>query len=211
MISMAWYQWFALTSLVICLFFLLVHLVRLVQLGRPRDFSSPNGNVSQGIIYAFTGAMSPAKKESAYLHLPTYATGILYHIGTFLCAGLFLLYLLNIYIPSPYSLILAIILTITGLSGVTILVKRYIKKELRNLSNPDDYVSNILVTLFHFLTASLLYWPIVSPFYFISAGILLLYIPVGKLRHLIYFFAARYQLGFFYGWRGSWPPKKASS
>jgi len=44
--------------------------------------------------------------------------------------------------------------------------------------------------------------------YYVTAALLLLYIPVGKLRHLVYFFAARYQLGYFYGWRGSWPPSK---
>ena len=31
---------------------------------------------------------------------------------------------------------------------------------------------------------------------------------VGKLKHVVYFFAARYHLGFFYGWRNVWPPHK---
>jgi hypothetical protein len=29
--------------------------------------------------------------------------------------------------------------------------------------------------------------------------------PLGKLRHVVYYFAARYHLGFFYGWRNVWP------
>jgi hypothetical protein len=36
----------------------------------------------------------------------------------------------------------------------------------------------------------------------------MLYIPAGKLRHTVYFFAARYHLGYFFGWRGVWPPGK---
>lgn len=78
--------------------------------------------------------------------------------------------------------------------------------ELRSLSNPDDYLSNILVTLFQAGTILTLYLPEVRASYFILASILFLYIPLGKLKHVIYFFAARYHLGFFYGWRGVWPP-----
>ena len=32
--------------------------------------------------------------------------------------------------------------------------------------------------------------------------------PLGKLRHAVYYFAARYHLGFFYGWRNVWPNKE---
>jgi hypothetical protein len=46
-----------------------------------------------------------------------------------------------------------------------------------------------------------------APYYFICAGLLFLYLPLGKLKHSLYFFAARYHLGFFYGWRGIWPVK----
>jgi nitrate reductase gamma subunit len=44
-------------------------------------------------------------------------------------------------------------------------------------------------------------------YYFISI-ILFLYLPFGKLKHAVYYFAARYHLGFFYGWRNTWKPKK---
>lgn len=96
---------------------------------------------------------------------------------------------------------------LTGLSGLGILIKRMIKKELKALSNPDDFISNILVTAFQFITALVLYNGQYFPVYFIIVSALLLYLPLGKLKHTIYFFAARYHLGFFYGWRGVWPPK----
>jgi len=44
--------------------------------------------------------------------------------------------------------------------------------------------------------------------YNITATILFLYLPFGKLKHVVYYFAARYHLGFFYGWRNTWPPRK---
>ena len=49
----------------------------------PKDLSQETGSVKKGIIYSFTGAMSPTAKESAYLHLPTYVAGLLYHAGIF--------------------------------------------------------------------------------------------------------------------------------
>lgn len=155
-----------------------------------------------------TGAMSPRKKESAYLHLPTYTAGILYHLGTFLGILIFFTSLAGWAIPSPFLQAVAVFLALSGLAGAAILVKRIWKKGLRSLSLPDDYLSNLLVTGFHLLTATGLLFPRLLPLYYLWCGFLLLYIPFGKLRHLLYFFAARVQLGYFFGWRDSWPPKK---
>ena len=80
-------------------------------------------------------------------------------------------------------------------------------RELRSLSNPDDYISNLLVDLFQLSTAFVLLSPGDELIYYLSATVLLLYFPLGKLRHAVYFFAARYHLGLFYGWRNVWPPK----
>ena len=45
--------------------------------------------------------------------------------------------------------------------------------------------------------------------YYIIMALLFVWMPLGKIKHVLYFFFARYHLGFFYGWRGTWPPKKA--
>jgi nitrate reductase gamma subunit len=128
-------------------------------------------------------------------------------VGTFLSFLLFFLVLFN-FLPGGWiNLSIGGLLTLTGLSGFSILIKRFINKELRALSNPDDYISNILVTIFQFITAYLFFNGISFPLYFILTGVLFLYLPLGKLKHTVYFFAARYHLGFFYGWRGVWPPK----
>ncbi len=204
----SWYIWFALIGLTVCLLSCSTHLVRLVRLGKPKDFSKKVGNTQKAIMYSFTGAMNPAKKESAFMHLPTYTAGILYHLGTFLSIAVFFLMIFNIYFEGLLYWIIPAFLFITGLNGLGILIKRMIKKELLALSNPDDFISNILVTLFQFITALTILNIQLSPVYFVLTGILLLYFPVGKLKHTVYFFAARYHLGFFYGWRNAWPPKK---
>lgn len=226
---MHWTQWMALGALGICLFSCLFHFFRLIRLGKPVDHARSSGNMTGAIRYAFTGAMSPARKESAFLHLPTYTAGLFYHTGTFLSILLFFFILPGTMPQGWLAIIISAILFLSAMSGTAILIKRMIKKELRFLSNPDDYISNILVTLFQLLTLLVIllphlhsYRPTALPFYsptflqsylltvlpsyYLSFTLLMLYLPVGKLRHAVYFFAARYHLGYFFGRRGVWPP-----
>lgn len=204
---MQYYHYLTLVSLAVCLATFFYHLFRMVRLGNPKDYAPAAGKTGPAIRYSFTGAMNPMKKESAFLHLPTYVSGILYHLGTFLAIFLFFIILLNIRIEGITAGIFAAFFLITGGCGAGILIKRFVRHELRSLSSPDDYISNLLVTCFQLITAISLLVPAALPLYFILTSLLLLYFPVGKLKHAIYFFAARYHLGLFYGWRGVWPPK----
>lgn len=205
---MQWYHWLAIGSAIVCLLSCLIHGAKLIRYGAPKDYAKKSGNPGDAIRYAYTGAMSPMKKESAYLHLPTYAAGLLYHIGTFLSLFLFFLFLIGIYPTGWPMYIAAAIVAISGLSGFGIMVKRISKQQLRALSNPDDYISNLLVSLVQIATAYVLINHAYEATYFVIISLLFLYLPLGKLKHAVYFFAARYHLGFFYGWRGVWPPKQ---
>lgn len=221
---MHWYQWMALVALGFCVITCLFYFLRLIRLGKPKDLSQPAAETAPGILFAFTGAMSPARKESALLHLPTYTAGIFYHLGTFLSIFLFFFMITRAYPTGYLALMIMIFLGISSLSGAGILIKRMIRPNLRFLSNPDDYLSNILVTLFQVMTLFVLCtipifpsspYPIfknsnvtIHLLYYLIFTILALYVPAGKLRHAVYFFAARYHLGFFYGRRGVWPAGK---
>jgi hypothetical protein len=219
--ALLWYQWTAIVALGICLITCLLHFIRLIKAGKPNDLSRPAGSTTKGIHFAFTGAMSPARKESAFLHLPTYTAGLFYHMGTFLSLTLFFFILEGIFPKGWLALAITAFLIISASSGIGILIKRSVKKELRSLSNPDDFISNLLVTLFQLFSVAMLlmlpvfpsYSPEVLPsnhptvqmLYYLTYTALMLYFPVGKLRHTVYFFAARYHLGFFFGRRGVWP------
>ena len=203
---MNWYHYFCLVSLGLCLVGCIYHATKLIRLGKVKDFSPPRGKVPPAVMYSFTGAMHPAKKESAFLHLPTYTAGILYHVGTFLSFLLLFLLLHGTALPAGLRYACFLILLVSAFSGAAILLKRFSKKGLRDLSSPDDYISNLLVTIFQGMTALALVFDHILPFYCVLTGLLLLYLPIGKLKHTIYFFAARYHLGFFFGWRGVWPP-----
>lgn len=194
-------------SMAVCAAACIFHASRLIKLGLPRDYSVRSGNVNAAIKYSFTGAMSPKTKESAFLHLPTYTLGILYHLGTFVAIPLLILLMVDFVLPKNFTLLLAILLIITSAAGFGILLKRIFVKKLAALSNPDDYISNVLVSLFQASCALTLFMPAFATATFVIASCLFLYLPIGKLKHAVYFFAARIHLGYFYGWRGVWPPQ----
>lgn len=209
---MSVFQIIAIAAACFCLCGLLVHFIHIVRLGKPNDMSEKSGDTTKGIVYANTTAMLPQNKESAYLHLPGYAAGMLFHIGIFTSFLVFLLSFFpffNRWIEvSTLRLIIAAVLAVTCLSGYILLFRRALSKDLKGLSTPDDFISNALTSTFQLFTLLHLVRPIngvVTALYYIACALLFLYMPFGKLRHAVYYFAARYHLGFFYGWRNVWP------
>lgn len=207
-------QIISLIALLFCFLMLLAHFVRIVKLGKPRDYSQKSGDVAKGVLYANTTAMMPGNKESAYLHLPTYGAGIIFHIGIFISLLLYILSLFNLnqYYPAWLNWILAAYLCVGTICGICLFIKRLVNKNLHSLANADDYISNCLATLLQLTTALFLVFQAqcsaVYTIYYICTIILFIYMPLGKLKHLLYYFSARYHLGFFYGWRNVWPPRK---
>ena len=200
-----WYQWIGLVALLFSMVVSFVHLLRLIRAGRPVDYSRPEGSIPEGIRYSFTTAMNPAKKESAFLHLPTYFSGIMYHLGVFFTLLLFVVMIFRGTTAGlPLSYWLAVVPIVGGGAGAWLLIKRLADPMMRRLSTPDDYISNLLVTLFQLTAVLSLLTEGNTMLFLLSGGMLLLYFPLGKLKHAIYFFAARYYLGVFYGSRAVW-------
>ena len=202
------HRWFLVTGFLICLISCLFHLFRILLSGMPKDFSEPLGSFKSALIYSFTGAMSPLKKETAYLHFPTYTAGIFFHVGTFLSFILLVFHFFSLRIPEWLIYTSIILLIISTVSGLSLFIKRLLKHALSGLSTPDDYLSNLLVTGFHFISIINLVWDSLHPYLFVFATLLFLYIPIGKLRHTVYFFTSRIHLAFFYGRLGVCPLKK---
>jgi hypothetical protein len=181
--------------------------------GTRRLFAPAAGSPAAGVRYAFLKGMMPGAKESAREHLPTYALGILYH-GGLACA--FLLLALRVaapaWIPGPAIFaalpgagrILGLAAFAGGLAGAALLVKRACSSSLRALSRPDDFLSNALATLF-----CLLALPAgAGRAWLLAAAALLLWIPCGKIRHVLFFFETRRHFGAFFGRRGVLPRRE---
>lgn len=207
--NMDWFHWVGGACFLFCLLICFVHAIRLVRAGRNEDFATPAGSIPDGIRYSFTTAMKPGHKESAFLHLPTYVSGLIFHLGAFFTTALFVVWpLWDVGNHEIASIVMASVPAVGGMAGLGLLVKRMIKPLLRSLSTPDDYISNFLVTLFQLSAAVALFAPEFTPAFYVAGALLWLYFPAGKLKHAVYFFAARYHLGVLFGSRGVWQHPK---
>jgi nitrate reductase gamma subunit len=206
--NMSVFHWILLGGFFVFIVSFIAIFIDLLFIKTRRNYSKAQGSIKSGIIYSFTSGMSPVKKESAFLHLPTYLAGMIFHIGTFISFFWLAVCFLNITVSYWLRFSLAIAVFSAGICGFSILIKRIAMSKLRNLSNPDDYFSNLLVTGFQILTIFSLLRISSFPALFIYSTFLFLYIPVGKLKHTIYFFISRINLGIYYGKRRVWPVKK---
>jgi hypothetical protein len=174
----------------------------------PADRSPLKGNPQHGITYAFTLGMMPWAKESTRIHLIAYLRGIGFHVGIFTAIGVLIS---PFWGPRPeaLTLLLTTVLGIGSLLGAAGGVMRLAERNLRGLSHPDDHFAVWLVTVW-MAAAALAVWndAFLVAFYLLSA-ITMAYIPLGKIRHCLYFFFSRTFFGKFFGRRAVFPHPEA--
>jgi nitrate reductase gamma subunit len=184
---------------------LAIMLITTASIKRKPLFAKANGSEWEGVKYAFTAGMLPSAKESVRMHLPTFVGGMLYHAGIFVAA----LHLVAAVIkfPLPPAVVLAVrIVMLSGLvAGAALLVKRAMLARMRIISSPDDYIANLLADMFLVLSIATTMTATVEPWLTVCAIVLLLYIPVGKIRHCVFFFYTRLNFGRLFGRRGVLP------
>lgn len=194
-------------ALAYCVVMLAMLLRQSLAFGARPIYAQPNGKASQGVSYAFFTGMLPWKKESVAKHIPTFVAGIFYHVA--IAIG-FMELLLAVFAPdtSPLPIRLQqLLLGIGLLSGLALLAKRIMLRKMRVISAADDYVANAAVNVF--IGAALLstFSTRFDPVLLIVALALLIYLPLGKIRHCVFFFCSRYFFGAFFGRRGVLPPQ----
>lgn len=175
------------------------------QLTRPVDRAVPKGSLKSGMLYAYTLGMAPWSKESTRRHAIAYLRGVAFHAGIFL--GLFIL------VASPWSggvpqivrIILGICTAAGALFGFAGLVSRFLEPNLKALSTGDDYFAVLVVSLFLASEALWLFVPQAQVFFYLVSAAMLVYAPLGKIRHCIYFAFSRLFYGKFVGSRAVLP------
>ncbi len=177
--------------------------------GQRQYHASPAGIESHGIRYAFFEGMMPWEKDSARQHIVTYIGGVLYHLGVFAAFFLLLLNLLAVDQSDSWKAIIVTPVILGLLAGLGLFIKRLTTGYLRAISKPDDFISNLLVDIFLFMTAASVYESSMVNLSYVSAILLLLYVPVGKIRHCFFFFVSRVTFGRYFGRRGVLPHAKS--
>jgi hypothetical protein len=171
------------------------------------SLAQPRGSAAAGVLYAFTMAFAPTAKESASLHVPSYLAGIGYHLGIFTAVAALTVSLLPVRVPPGARAAAAVLLALGLACGLVLLGKRTLDARLRGLSVPDDFLSNLLVdaTLAAGIAAGV--DPGLVPVFQVTGTLLLLYAPLGKIRHMLSLLASRRWSGAYFGSRGVRPTR----
>jgi hypothetical protein len=175
----------------------------------PADRSPLKGVPSHGITYAFTTGMMPWAKESTRIHAIAYLRGIGFHIGIFAALGALIISPFWSLLPGILITLLAWILVLGALLGAAGGVMRLAEHNLRGLSVPDDHFAVWLVTLFMAVAALAVWNPSFLTLFYIISAVTLAYVPLGKIRHCLYFFFSRLFFGKFFGRRAVYPHPEA--
>lgn len=185
-----------------------------LQAARTRSFgpraplAPAAASARRGVFYAFGAGMAPTAKESTRDHPGVWLLGVAYHLGIFTAFGVLVWATLTSGSGRmPLALPVGALLVAGTLGGLGLLGRRAGTARLRGLSNPDDYIANLLTTAFIALAALRVWLPGVEPILLVAAMLLLCYMPVGKIRHCVFFFLSRYHLGRHFGRRGTFPLK----
>jgi hypothetical protein len=178
---------------------------RSAAFGRRTLHAEAKGSEADGIRYAFVEGMLPWAKESTRQHLPTYVSGLFYHLSIFVSLALLVLTALEIALSPAITLVVQSLVVLGLACGVGLLVKRLFTSSLRSISTPDDSAANLLVDLFLAATLASSYYRELTPALYLTAILLFLYIPFGKIRHCALFFISRVIFGKYFGRRGVLP------
>ena len=169
---------------------------------RSPRFAPARGREAAGVRYAFTTAFLPWAKESASEHLATYLAGIGYHAGVFAMLARLVLTLLPVALPWVVDLALAALFALALIAGLALLIKRLMRSDLRAVSVPDDVIANVLVDLALAAACAAALAPAAVTLFQLAGAVLLLYVPLGKLRHMLFLVTSRRLWGQYYGRRG---------
>ncbi|MCX5801391.1 MAG: hypothetical protein NTX17_08400 [Candidatus Eisenbacteria bacterium] len=200
-------------SFLICVVLLSFEIVSTFAFDQRSHCAKPKAGGLRGVLYAFGRGMMPWEKESAAKHPITYFAGVAYHAGIF--AALFYIFCLALSVElGVLTLSLLRLLLIPGfLCGLGLFLRRAFSSNMRTLSSPDDYASNLIVDAVLLLAAidtrlGGVTHPANTTWLLLSVSIIMfLYVPLGKIRHCFFFFYVRVLLGRFYGRRGVLPPR----
>jgi len=174
--------------------------------GGLRDYSRPTGSPARGLWYNFTTAMLPWHKESASLHAVEFGLGILLHVGVLLSLAAVIVLAISP-LAGEWAVVRLWPVNIPALAaGIWLLVRRASSSRLRAVSTPDDYLAvaatcGLLAMAIAFALISMSQSALLA-----YAAVLFVYIPLGKLRHAVFFFVARADYGRRLGYRGVYPP-----
>ena len=182
-----------------------VKIWKLARLPHPKEVSPAKGNLPRSIAASYASVLTPWRIESLHDHWVRWLTFAVYHLGIFAAIGAtFTIPFLPDLMTPAVRWACAIAIGLAFVAGWMKLAWRLVRPEIRILSTPDDYFSLLVLQLWFFVAIPAILWEphgwLVT--YFVMTALLLVYVPLSKISHYIYWFFSRYFFGVRYGRRG---------
>ena len=188
--------------------FVLLYAVKIWQLARlsaPRELPPARGNLTRAVASSYATVLLPWRMESTRKSWGHWLAFMLYHLGIFVAiTATFTIPFVPGVMTASVRWISAVLILCAFLAGLFKLGWRVLRPEMRLISTPDDYFSLIALQVWFVVAipAILLEAPRWLLAYFIITALLLIYVPLSKISHYVYWFFSRYLFGMRYGRRG---------
>lgn len=178
---------------------------QLVRLPVPKELPPPLGNLTRAVASSYFSIFNPRSMESTRKAWGHWLAFSVYH------AGILVAILATFTIPFAPGVmtggvrrISALLIGLAFVAGAFKLAWRLSRPEMRLVSTPDDYFSLIVLQVWFVAAVPAILFDL-APWllaYFIMTALLLIYVPLSKISHYVYWFFARYLFGQRYGRRG---------
>ena len=169
--------------------------------GYKTELGLEKGSPRRGVLYSLTFSMLPWKKDSVRRHPLTYAAGMGMHVGIFATVVFALGNRLWAW-PDFAIPIFGLCAAVGFISALGLFLKRNMMSYMKPITNPDDYISNLVVQFYLLSGCLAAFFPTLIGLWRLGAILLLLYIPLGKIYHMLLFFVSRVLFGLQFGRRG---------
>lgn len=178
---------------------------RLMKLPVPRELPPARGSLPRAVATSYASVFIPWSMGSTRKNWGHWVAFIIYHLG--ILAAILATFTIPFtpgLMTMPVRWITVILITLAFGAGALKLIWRLSRPELRFVSNADDYFSLIALEIWFVVAvpAILFSSPSWLIAYFVITALLLVYVPLSKISHYIYWFFSRYLFGMRYGRRG---------
>ncbi len=188
--------------------FVVLYAIKIWQLARlpvPKELPPARGSLPRAVATSYASILVPWSMESTRKAWGHWLAFTVYHLGILLAIlATFTIPFAPGIMTAPVRMAIAVVIALAFVAGALKLSWRIRRPELRLVSTPDDYFSLIALEIwFAVAVPAILFdlsgWLIA---YFVITALLLVYVPVSKISHYIYWFFSRYLFGVRYGRRG---------
>jgi len=189
-------------------FLILVYSYKAYLLTRYRlvkEISIPKGDPQKGAMCSLTVNIRPGAMESSRNLTDNWLEFIVFHVGIVaaILVSFIIPYWPELLLPTAVTGAFMIVMGLGFLAGVVRMVKKFSKPEKRIISSKDDFFSIIIINIFLLLgTAAMTGNHGIVIAFLVFTTFLLIYVPLSKISHYLYWPFARYFMGKHFGRRG---------